>query len=78
MTVTVEEAQARLASLLERVRLGEEVLIEEAEKGAVRLVCVEPPQATGKVQLGAFRGKILLRPGWDDPMTEEELRDWGV
>jgi hypothetical protein len=37
----------------------------------VRLVRVEKP----KVRLGTAKGQIILKPGWDDPLTDEEIEE---
>jgi len=36
--------------------------------------CTEP--GVPKRELGVFRGSILFKPGWDDPMTDDELAEW--
>jgi hypothetical protein len=32
-----------------------------------------PPAEQRKARLGGMKGRIRLLPGWDDPITEEEL-----
>jgi prevent-host-death family protein len=76
MEVNIHEAKTHFSKLLEKVALGEEVIIARAGKPVAKLVAVE--QAPKKRILGQARGQIVLPPGWDDPMTEEELAEWSA
>lgn len=75
MTVTVNthEAKTTLSRLLALVEAGEEVIIARAGKPVARLVGIEPK---GRRRLGTSAGKIHVQPGWDAPMTDEELEEW--
>lgn len=68
-TVTVEEVQARLPELLDRLTPGEEVLITREGKPVARLVPAEPPK--GIPVLGRGEGKVLFYI--DD---DEHLKDF--
>lgn len=67
-------AKTHLSRLIEEVMLGQEVVIARAGKPVARLVRVAPPG--GRRQLGSARGQIVLRPGWDAPMTRTELEQF--
>lgn len=70
MELNIYEAKTKLSQLVERAMLGEEVIIAKAGKPMVKLVRVEPaPKRT----LGTAAGTIQYAPGWDDPMTDQEL-----
>jgi prevent-host-death family protein len=77
-TVNMHEAKTQLSKLVKAALEGEEVVIAQAGKPAVRLVPVaEPePEPLPRRQLGVLRGKVWAAPDAWDPMTEEELADW--
>jgi prevent-host-death family protein len=76
--VNVHEAKTQLSRLLERVESGEEVIIARAGKPVARLV----PLATEKPQRRPGRLAGLYPPIPDsvffDPMSDEELKEWGL
>ncbi len=72
MQVSTAEAKNRLTELIRAVGAGEQIVITRHGKPVAQL---GPPPATEKrkVILGGMRDRIRLLPGWDDPITEEEL-----
>ncbi len=72
MKVSTAEAKNRLTELIRLAEGGERVTITRHGKAVAQL---GPAPANGKrkVILGGMRGRIKLLPGWDDPITEEEL-----
>lgn len=56
-TATIEEVQAHLPELLQKVSAGEEVVIVNAGKPVGRLV--SPPPPTGVPILGRGKGKLI-------------------
>jgi prevent-host-death family protein len=71
VSYNVAEAKAHLSEILERVEAGQEVLLTRRGKPVARLV---PDRGTaGPRQLGWAKHEIKLLPGWDDPVTEQEL-----
>jgi len=74
ITVNTHQAKTQLSKLLAAVERGEEVTIARAGKPVARLVPAETSRPERRFGTGA--GQIILLPGWDDPMTEEELADW--
>lgn len=79
MIVTLEEAGAKLASLVDQAVKGEEVLITAGDKPTVKLVLAEAPAAAKKrPAFGHWAGKL---PPMDlerfRPLTDEELRGEG-
>jgi prevent-host-death family protein len=77
--VALEEAQEKLAELLDRAQSGEEIVIERDGKAAAKLVPVpmEAPAAGKRVFGQNFLGVTYVDPNWDAPMSEEDLKDWG-
>ncbi|UVO55631.1 type II toxin-antitoxin system Phd/YefM family antitoxin [Sphingomonas sp. SUN039] len=75
-TVSVHEAKTHLSRLIEQVLAGEEVVISRNREPVVRLVREAP--AKKRPLLGAFKGQFDIDDAAFAPMTDEELRDWGL
>jgi prevent-host-death family protein len=73
MEVGVHEAKTHLSRLLQRVALGEEVVILNAGRPVARLVPVEP---SGKRQFGRDRGRFEVPDDFDSPLPDEVLRSF--
>jgi len=71
VTYSVADAKARLSEILDRVSEGEEIAITRHGKPLARVIPERGEEGTR--QLGWAREQIRLLPGWDDPITEEEL-----
>lgn len=71
MEVNTHYAKTNLSKLIQKVILGEDVVIAKAGKPVARLVRVTPPG--GKRTLGAARGRIWFAKDWDAPMSRKEL-----
>jgi len=67
--VNIHEAKTQLSRLIERALKGEEVTIAKAGHPLVRLIPIHP----AKPVLGSARGEVAMKPGWDAPMTREEV-----
>jgi prevent-host-death family protein len=66
--VNIHDAKTNLSKLLERVMLGEEIIIAKANKPIARLMPVEPP-AFPRVP-GNDAGKVIIAPDFDAPLPE--------
>jgi prevent-host-death family protein len=71
--VNIHEAKTHLSRLIEKVQHGEEVIIAKAGKPIAKLVKITPP---AKRVLGSGIGTIQFTPGWDAPMTDEEVDEF--
>ena len=69
MEVNIHQAKTHLSKLLERVALGEEVIIAKAGKPVARLVPIKKRQ--GKRLLGQAKGEIWIADDFDDPLPPE-------
>jgi prevent-host-death family protein len=71
VSYNVAEGKTRLSEILERVeQTGEEIVLTRRGRPIARLV----PERGGRArQLGFARGKLKLLPGWEDPVTFEDL-----
>ncbi|MGP3699581.1 type II toxin-antitoxin system Phd/YefM family antitoxin [Rhodobacter sp. NSM] len=76
MQMNVAEARAKLSQLLAAVDAGEEVVIARDGVPAARLV----PVARVGVRLGLLEGVVSpdTIPDFLQPMSEDELAEWGA
>jgi prevent-host-death family protein len=71
MEVSTAEAKNRLSELIRAVEGGEQVVI--TRHGLAVAQIAPPPPVRRKARFDGMKGRIRLLPGWDDPITEEEL-----
>jgi prevent-host-death family protein len=69
MEVNIHEAKTHLSKLLERVALGEEVIIAKAGKPVARLVAIKDRKR--KRPLGLAKGEFTVPDDFDDPLPPE-------
>ena len=75
MEVTIHEAKTRLSRLLERVALGEEIIIAKAGKPVAKLVAITP--SARKFKLGSAKGEFVVPDDVNDPLPKEiEVLFW--
>ncbi|HKC24166.1 MAG TPA: type II toxin-antitoxin system Phd/YefM family antitoxin [Thermoanaerobaculia bacterium] len=74
--VTIHAAKTNLSRLIEKACAGEEVVIARGKTPVVRLVPVTASKA--RRRFGALRGKIRMTDDCFEPMSERELKDWGL
>jgi prevent-host-death family protein len=69
MEVNIHEAKTHLSKLLERVALGEEVIIAKAGKPVAKLV---PLSTEPKMRiLGSAKGEFVVPDDFNDPLPKE-------
>lgn len=69
MKVNIHEAKTHFSKLLERVALGEEVVIAKAGKPVAKLVAIEPHQP--RFTLGSAKGEFVVPDDFNDPLPKE-------
>ena len=69
MEVNIHEAKTHLSRLLERVALGEEVVIAKAGKPVAKLVAITPTHRAFK--LGSAKGEFVVPDDFYDPLPKE-------
>lgn len=69
MEVNVHEAKTNLSKLLERVALGEEIVIAKAGKPVAKLVAVK--SARPRFKLGSAKGEFVVPDDFNDPLPKE-------
>jgi prevent-host-death family protein len=66
-TITVEEAQARLKELIDRLAPGDEILITDNQQPVAKLVAARPAER----KLGTMRGTVrYMAPDFDSPLDD--------
>lgn len=69
MEVNIHEAKTHLSKLLERVALGEEVVIAKAGKPVAKLVAIDTQPKTRI--LGSAKGEFIVPDDFNDPLPKE-------
>ncbi len=70
--INLHQAKTHLSRLVEQAAKGEEIVITKGGRPVARLVALATP-GRKKRKPGALKGRMKLSPGWDAPMTREEL-----
>ena len=71
-TYNIHEAKTHFSKLIEKARLGEEVIVAKAGKPVVRLVPMDAPRKPR--QPGSARGMVTMSDDFDDPLPDEMLK----
>jgi prevent-host-death family protein len=71
MNISTAEARNRFTELIRIVEGGEQVVITRHGRPVAQLA--PPPAERRKARFDGMKGRIRLLPGWDAPITEEEL-----
>lgn len=71
MEVNIHEAKTHLSKLLERVAVGEEVIIAKAGKPVAKLVPIESERR--RFTLGSAKGEFVVPDDFNDPLPKEIL-----
>ncbi|MFY9676209.1 MAG: type II toxin-antitoxin system Phd/YefM family antitoxin [Terriglobales bacterium] len=69
MEVNIHEAKTHLSRLLERVAIGEEVIIAKAGKPVAKLVAVQQPKTR---IFGGAKGEFVVPDDFNEPDPEIE------
>ncbi len=69
MEVNIHEAKTHLSRLLERVALGEEIVIAKAGNPVAKLVPIESSRP--RFKLGSAKGEFVVPDDFNDPLPKE-------
>ena len=69
MEVNTHEAKTHLSRLLERVAMGEEVIIAKAGTPVAKLVPIK--KAAHGFKFGSAKGEIVIADDFNDPLPKE-------
>jgi prevent-host-death family protein len=75
-TINIHQAKTHLSRLVEEAAEGAEIIIAKAGKPRARLVPCAPARKPRK--LGWMKGKIWISDDFDAPLSDAELRLWGM
>ncbi|HME33367.1 MAG TPA: type II toxin-antitoxin system prevent-host-death family antitoxin [Terriglobales bacterium] len=75
MSYTVHQAKTNLSRLIKEAEKGRDVVITRGKKPVAKLVPID--SAAKKRIPDMFKGELWSAPDAFDPLTDEELRDWG-
>ena len=67
--LNIHEAKTHLSKLLEKVALGEEVVIAKAGKPVAKLVAIESERP--RFRLGSAKGEFVVPDDFNDPLPKE-------
>jgi prevent-host-death family protein len=74
MDINIHYAKTHFSKLIERVRLGEEITISKAGRPVAKLVPIAAP-IQPRVP-GSAKGAFSLPENLDDPLADEDLKDF--
>jgi prevent-host-death family protein len=66
--INIHDAKTHLSRLIERVEAGEEITLARAGRPVARLVPIK--RSHEPRPLGLWKGKVVIRPDFDDPLPE--------
>jgi prevent-host-death family protein len=69
MEADIHQAKAHLSMLLEKVRLGEEVVITRAGRPIAKLIAIS--QTAHKRTIGSAKGDFIVPDDFNDPLPLE-------
>jgi antitoxin (DNA-binding transcriptional repressor) of toxin-antitoxin stability system len=76
MMYKIHQAKTNLSKLIRKAQNGETILIARGKEPVAKLTGVQ--KSSKKRVPGKWKGKIDIHPSFFDPMTKEELAEWGV
>ena len=79
-SLAMSDLQEHLSEVVQRVQSGEEIVVEQDGKPSIRMTLAVSPE--GELSPRVFGQNVLgvtyISPDCFDPMTEEELAEWGM
>jgi prevent-host-death family protein len=74
-SVNIHDAKTHFSKLIERVLLGEEIVIAKAGRPVAKLVPIAP--GAHDRQPGSAKGAFVVPADFDAPLPDELLNEWG-
>lgn len=72
--VNIHDAKTHFSRLIERVLLGEEIVIAKAGRPVAKLVPI--PQEAHVRQPGSAKGLFVVPPEFDAPLPDDVMSEW--
>jgi prevent-host-death family protein len=76
--VNLYEAKTQLSSLVERAANGEEIVIAKASRPMAKLVPLRKAIEARRIPGKNYMGITFIAEDFDAPLTEDELKEWGL
>lgn len=76
MVYTVHQAKTNLSKLIRKAQNGEKIVIARGKEPVAELTGIKKRRK--KRVPGKWKGKIRIHPSFFDPMSKEELAEWGI
>lgn len=76
MAYTVHQAKTHFSRLLKEAEAGKEVIVTRGKKPVAKIVAIDGPPAKQRIG-GQFRGLVHADDSAFDPLTDEELVEYG-
>lgn len=73
---TIHHAKTQLSQLIEEAERGEEVTILRGKTPVARIVPLKP--APKRRKLDIMKGAFAVGPEFFEPLSDEELKEWGL
>jgi prevent-host-death family protein len=64
--VGIHEAKTNFSKLVKQAAAGDEIVVESYGRPVAKIVAFQPPLK--KRPIGLLKGKIEIKPGFDDPV----------
>ena len=77
MAYTVHQAKTHFSRLLKEAEAGEEVIVMRGSTPVARIVPIDQRPKTKRGLAGLFEGVVTFDDKVFDPMTDEELVEYG-
>jgi prevent-host-death family protein len=77
MAYTVHQAKTHLSRLLKEAEAGQEVVVMRGSKPVAKIVAINEAPLTKRKISGLFEGMMEYDDKVFDPMTDEELVEYG-
>jgi len=77
MAYTVHQAKTHFSRLLKEAEAGKEVVVMRGKKPVAKIVAMSEPLKTKRKLAGLFEGIVTYDDKIFDPMTDEELVEYG-
>lgn len=76
MSYTMHQAKTNLSRLIREAQKGKEVVITRGKEPVAKIVPINTHAE--KRMPDMFKGQLWSAPDAFDPLTDEELKDWGL
>lgn len=72
--MNIHDAKTHFSKLIERVLLGEEIVIAKAGRPVAKLVRIQPEAHDRRP--GSAKGLLVVTADFDAPLPDDVLADW--